>query len=254
MPLMLRNSAQIARMRASGRLVAQTHAMLREYVVPGAVVLDLDTLVEDYLREHNATPSFKGYRGKGSTIFPASICASLNDVICHGIPDRTKLRDGDIIAIDIGAFLDGWHGDSCVTYAVGQIDPTSQKLLRVTEEAMWRGIAQARAGNTLGDIGAAIQEYVEHEGFSVVREYTGHGIGRKMHEEPTVLHYGEWGKGMRLRAGTVLTVEPMVNVGKPDTKQLNDGWTVKTTDGKRSAQFEHQLAITDGDPEILTLL
>ncbi len=250
MALTLRNSAQIAKMRASGRLVAQTHAMLREYIVPGAVLLDLDTMVEQYLREHGASPSFKGYRGT----FPASICASLNDVICHGIPDKTRLRNGDIIAIDIGAYLDGWHGDSCVTYAVGTVDAQSQKLMKVTEEAMWRGIGQARAGHTLGDIGAAIQEYVQSEGFSVVREYTGHGIGRNMHEAPTVLHYGEWGRGMRLRAGTVLTVEPMVNAGRPDTRQMKDGWTVKTVDGSRSAQFEHQLAITDGDPEILTLL
>lgn len=250
MALTLRNSAQIAKMRASGRLVAQTHTMLREYIVPGAVLLDLDTMVEQYLREHGASPSFKGYRGT----FPASICASLNDVICHGIPDKTRLRNGDIIAIDIGAYLDGWHGDSCVTYAVGTVDAQSQKLMKVTEEAMWRGIGQARAGHTLGDIGAAIQEYVQSEGFSVVREYTGHGIGRNMHEAPTVLHYGEWGRGMRLRAGTVLTVEPMVNAGRPDTRQMKDGWTVKTVDGSRSAQFEHQLAITDGDPEILTLL
>ncbi len=250
MALTLRNSAQIAKMRAAGRLVAQTHAMLREYVVPGAVLLDLDTMVENYLREHGASPSFKGYHGT----FPASICASLNDVICHGIPDKTRLRDGDIIAIDVGAYLDGWHGDSCVTYAVGSVDAQGLKLMKVTEEALWRGIAQARAGNTLGDIGAAIQEYVESEGFSIVREYTGHGIGRNMHEAPTVLHYGERGRGMRLRAGTVLTIEPMVNAGRPETKQMKDGWTVKTADGSRSAQFEHQLAITNGDPEILTLL
>lgn len=249
MSLILRNSAQIAKMRAAGHLVAQTHAMLREYVVPGAVLLDLDKLVEEYLREHGAAPSFKGYRG-----FPASICTSINDVICHGIPDKTRLREGDIIAIDIGAHLDGWHGDSCVTYAVGKVDAQSQQLITVTQEAMWRGIAQARAGNTLGDIGAAIQSYVESQGFAVVREYTGHGIGRNMHEAPTVLHYGEWGKGMRLRAGTVLTIEPMVNIGRPETKQLRDGWTVKTVDGSRSAQFEHQLAVTDGEPEILTLL
>ena len=250
MAITLRNSSQIAKMRAAGRLVAQAHAMLREYIVPGAVLLELDALVENYLREHGASPSFKGYHGT----FPASICASLNDVICHGIPDKTRLRDGDIIAVDIGAYLDGWHGDSCVTYAVGKVDAQSLKLIKVTEEAMWRGIAQARAGHTLGDIGAAIQEYVESEGFSVVREYTGHGIGRNMHEAPTVLHYGEWGRGMRLRAGTVLTVEPMVNAGRPTTRQMKDGWTVKTADGSRSAQFEHQLAITDGDPDILTLL
>ncbi len=249
MAIVLRNSAQIAKIRTAGRLVAQAHAMLREYVVPGAVVSDLDRLVEEFLREHNASPSFKGYKG-----FPASICASINDVICHGIPDRTKLKDGDIIAIDIGAHLDGWHGDSCVTYPVGSIDPTSQHLIDVTQEAMWRGIAAARAGNRLGDVGAAIQDYVESQGFAVVREYTGHGIGRAMHEEPTVLHYGTPGTGLKLRAGIVMTVEPMVNVGRPDTRLLKDGWTVKTVDGSRSAQFEHEIAITDGEPEILTVL
>ncbi len=249
MAIVLRNSEQIEKMRKAGRLVAQTHAMLREYVVPGAVVKDLDRLVEDFLAEHGAKPSFKGYKG-----FPASICASINDVICHGIPDKTRLQNGDLIAIDIGAHLNGWHGDSCVTYAVGTLDPMSQKLMKVTEEAMWRGIAQSRAGRTLGDIGAAIQEYVEGQGLSVVREYTGHGIGREMHEAPTILHYGEWGRGMKLRSGLVFTIEPMVNVGKPTTKLMKDGWTVKTADGKRSAQFEHQLAITDGDPDILTIL
>ena len=249
MAIVLRNSEQIEKMRKAGRLVAQTHAMLREYVVPGAVVKDLDRLVEDFLAEHGAKPSFKGYKG-----FPASICASINDVICHGIPDKTRLQNGDLIAIDIGAHLNSWHGDSCVTYAVGTLDPMSQKLMKVTEEAMWRGIAQSRAGRTLGDIGAAIQEYVEGQGLSVVREYTGHGIGREMHEAPTILHYGEWGRGMKLRSGLVFTIEPMVNVGKPTTKLMKDGWTVKTADGKRSAQFEHQLAITDGDPDILTIL
>ncbi len=249
MTLVLRNSTQIEKMRTAGRLVAQTHAMLREYVVPGAVLLDLDKLVEEFLHEHGATPSFKNYKG-----FPASTCISINDVICHGIPDKSRLKDGDLVAIDIGAFLDGWHGDSCVTYPVGKIDAQSEKLLKATEEAMWRGIAQARAGNTLGDIGAAIQEYTESQGFSVVREYTGHGIGRNMHEAPTVLHYGEWGKGLRIRAGMTFTIEPMVNVGSYATRLLKDGWTVKTVDGSRSAQFEHQIAITDGDPYILTVL
>lgn len=249
MPITLRNSAQIAKMRESGRLVAQAHAMLKPYVVPGATLLELDRMVEEFLMAHRATPSFKGYKG-----FPASICASINDVICHGIPDNTALKNGDLIAIDIGAYLDGWHGDSCVTYPVGTIDDESHRLMIVTEEAMWRGIHAARAGNRLGDIGHAIQTHVEAQGFSVVREYTGHGIGQAMHEEPTVLHYGTPNIGLKLRAGIVLTVEPMVNAGKAATKVLRDGWTVKTVDGSRSAQFEHQIAITEGDPEILTVL
>ena len=250
MAITLRNSAQIAKMRAAGRLVAQTHAMLKEYIQPGISLLELDRLVEAFLHDHHATSPFKNYKGS----FPASICASLNDVICHGIPDATQLQDGDIVAIDIGAHLDGWHGDSCVTYAVGTIDDQSKKLLEVTEEGMWRGIAAARAGNRLGDIGAAIQTYVEAQGFSVVREYTGHGIGRSMHEPPTVLHYGRPGTGLKLRSGITMTVEPMVNVGAPTTRLMADGWTVKTADGSRSAQFEHQIAITAGDPEILTVL
>lgn len=249
MAINLRNREQIEKMRIAGRLVAQTHAMLREYVVPGVTLIELDKLAEDYLREHNATSPFKGYKG-----FPASICTAVNDVICHGIPDRTKLRDGDIVSIDLGAFLDGWHGDSCVTYAVGSIDAESQRLMDVTREAMFRGIAAARAGNRLGDIGAAIQDYVEAEGYSVVREYTGHGIGRQMHEAPTILHYGKAGTGLKLRPGMVFTVEPMVNIGSYATRQMRDGWTVKTVDGSRSAQFEHQLAVTDGEPDILTVL
>lgn len=249
MAINLRNQAQIAKIRDAGRLVAQAHAMLREYVVPGVTTIELDRIVEGYLREHDASPSFKGYKG-----FPASTCISINDVICHGIPDATALRDGDIVSIDIGAHLDGWHGDSCVSYGVGALDPISQKLLDVTKRAMELGIAEARDGNRLGDIGAAVQEYVEANGFAVVREYTGHGIGRSMHEPPTVLHYGKRGTGLRLRAGMVLTVEPMVNAGKAETRQMRDGWTVKTVDGSRSAQFEHQVAITDGDPELMTVL
>ncbi|HEY1014664.1 MAG TPA: type I methionyl aminopeptidase [Herpetosiphonaceae bacterium] len=249
MAINLRNQAQIAKIREAGRLVAETHAMIREYIVPGATTIELDRIVEGYLREHNATSPFKGYKG-----FPASTCISLNDVICHGIPDGTALREGDIISIDIGANLDGWHGDSCVSYGVGAIDPISQKLLDVTKRAMELGIAEARDGNRLGDIGAAIQEYVEANGFSVVREYTGHGIGRSMHEAPTVLHYGKRGTGLKLRAGMVLTVEPMVNAGLPDTRQMRDGWTVKTVDGSRSAQFEHEIAITEAGPELMTVL
>ena len=250
MAIRIYNQSQINEMRKAGQLVAKAHAMLREYVVAGAVLLELDQRVEQFLRDHGATPSFKGHGG-----FPASTCISVNDVVCHGIPDKSRLSNGDIVSIDIGACLDGWHGDSCVTYAVGKLDSQSAKLMKVTEEAMWRGVAQARAGKTIGDIGAAMQEYTESQGFSVVREYTGHGIGRKMHETPPdVFNFGEWGKGLKLRAGMTLTIEPIVNIGSARTRLLRDGWTAKTADGSRSAQFEHQLAITTGDPEILTKL
>jgi methionyl aminopeptidase len=185
--------------------------------------------------------------------FPGSICASPNDVICHGIPNkRARLRQGDIIKVDIGVRLNGWVGDSCVTYTVGDVDDETHRLIETTQACLERGIEQAHIGNTLGDIGAAIQQYAEAQGFSVVREYTGHGVGRNLHEEPTVLHYGKPRTGRRLMAGMVFTIEPMINIGGPDTILEDDGWTVRTADGLYSAQFEHELAITEEGPLILT--
>lgn len=258
MALILKSRPQIALLQAAGKLVADTFSMLERHVRPGVTTAELDAIAEDYIRSHNAEPVFKGYRGArgrqgARNPFPGSICASVNDVICHGIPSQTvRLRQGDIISIDVGLRLNGWIGDACMTYAVGKIDARSQRLLDVTHQALMIGIEQARIGNTLGDIGAAIQSHAEGHGFTVVREYTGHGIGRNLHEEPTVLHYGEPGKGRRLVSGMVFTIEPMVNIGTAETRLDPDQWTVRTADGQRSAQFEHAIVITDSGPLILS--
>jgi len=210
---------------------------------------ELDRIAEKHIRSRGATPAYKGYRG-----FPATICVAPNNVICHGIPDNTALREGDIVGIDIGARLNGWYGDSCVTYPVGAISPEAQRLLDVTQEAMWRGIRAAQAGKRLGDVGAAIQAYVESQGCSIVREWTGHGVGERLHEDPSVPHFGKPGTGIKLRPGFIFTIEPMVNAGGHEAVlDQKDGWTVRTADGSLSAQFEHAIVITDNGPEILTL-
>jgi methionyl aminopeptidase len=250
MAILLRSRRQIAKMREAGRLVAHTFEHLRPHVRPGVTMRELDRIAEQFIRKHGATPAYKGYRG-----FPATICVAPNNVICHGIPDNTALREGDIVGVDIGAKLDGWFGDSCVTYPVGAIAPEAERLLKVAEECMWRGIRAARANGRLGDIGAAIQSYAEANGYSVVREWSGHGVGERLHEEPSVPHYGKAGSGMRLRPGFIFTIEPMINAGDYETVlDKRDGWTVRTADGSLSAQFEHTVVITEEDgPEILTL-
>ncbi len=261
MALVLKSRQQIDLLRRAGALVADTFQVLQSYVRPGVTTAELDALAEEYIRSKGAEPVYKGYgemRGRRGQIlrqaFPATICASVNDVICHGIPDkRQRLRQGDIIGVDIGVRLNGWVGDSCYTYAVGEVDERTQHLLDTTRRCLELGIEQARVGHTLGDIGAAIQQYAEQEGFSVVREYTGHGVGRNLHEDPTVYHYGEPRTGRRLMAGMVFTIEPMINAGGPGTSIDADGWTVRTVDRKYSAQFEHALAITEDGPLILTL-
>lgn len=258
MSIELKTREQIAIMREAGRIVAEVYEVLRPHVVPGVTTLDLDRMAEEYIRKRGAIPVYKGYvpaGGHGLPPFPGTICASVNDVICHGIPSqKVHLKEGDIIGVDIGVKFKGWCGDSCMTYAVGQIDPVSLRLLDVTKRSLELAIEQACAGNHLGDIGYAIQRHVEANGFSVVREYTGHGLGRELHEAPTVLHHGQHGKGLKIRSGMVFTIEPMVNVGRPETKLMADRWGVRTADGSRSAQFEHSLAIMDNGPEILTLL
>jgi methionyl aminopeptidase len=250
MAVLLRSGQQIARMRDAGRLVAETFELLRPHVRPGVTTKELDRMAEKHIRSQGAVPAYKGYNG-----FPATICVALNNVVCHGFPSNTPLREGDIVGIDIGARLNGWFGDSCVTFPVGEISQEAQRLLDVAQEAMWRGIRAAQAGARLGDIGAAIQTYVESNGCSVVREWAGHGVGERLHEEPSVPHYGKAGTGMRLQPGFIFTVEPMVNAGGYETVlDRRDGWTVRTADGSLSAQFEHSLAITDNGPEVLTLL
>jgi methionyl aminopeptidase len=250
MAIQLRSRRQIAKMREAGRLVAQTFEHLRSQIRPGVTMRELDRSAEAFIRKYGAIPAYKGYRG-----FPATICVAPNNVICHGIPDGTPLREGDIIGIDIGAKLDGWFGDACVTYAVGQIAPEAEQLLKAAEECMWRGIRAAKVNARMGDIGAAIQSYAEANGYSVVREWSGHGVGERLHEDPSVPHYGKAGTGMRLRPGFIFTVEPMINAGGYETiLDKRDGWTVRTADGSLSAQFEHSVVITEDDgPEILTL-
>lgn len=254
MAIVLRTRQQLAKLRAAGRLVAETYEVLRPHVKPGVTTSELDHLAEEFIRSRGATPAYKGYRPRfAETAFPATICASTNDVICHGFPSKTPLRNGDIIGIDIGAKLDGWFGDACVTFAIGDISAPAQRLMRVAEESMWRGIREVRPGARLGDVGAAIQQYVEANGYSIVREYGGHGIGQKIHDEPSsVPHHGRPGTGLKLQPGLVFTIEPMVNAGRPETKLDRDGWTVRTADGSLSAQFEHTLAVTDDGFEILT--
>ena len=246
----LRDSRELSVMREAGRIVAQTHEALRTYIRPGVTTAELDAIAKDVIYSHGATPTFLGYYG-----FPASICTSINDEIVHGIPNpHVILAEGDIISIDVGATHKGWVGDSGWTYPVGEISPTAQSLLDTTEGALWAGIEMARAGNRLGDISAAVQSYVESCNFSVVREFTGHGVGREMHESPEVLNYGDPGTGLRLRRGMTLALEPMVSVGHWLTKTDADGWTVRTQDGTLSAHFEHSIAVMNGEPRIFTLL
>jgi methionyl aminopeptidase len=240
---------QIDFMRKAGRLVGHTLSTLVEAVRPGVTLLELDARAERVIRDGGGIPSFLGYHG-----FPATLCLSPNDWIVHGIPDGYVLQEGDILSIDCGAIVDGWHGDAAVTVPVGQVDDAARLLIETTERAMWAGIAQVRAGNRLSDIGHAVEKVAAAPGYGVVREYVGHGIGTRMHEEPQVPNYGRPGRGLRLETGLVLAIEPMVNEGGPSSRVLDDGWTVVTLDGSRSAHFEHTVAITPEGPEVLTLL
>ncbi|MDQ7030218.1 MAG: type I methionyl aminopeptidase [Ardenticatenia bacterium] len=246
--IVLKSRREIELMRQAGRLVAQAHQLVRELLRPGVTTAEIDQHVETFIRAHKAVPSFKGYRG-----FPASTCISINEELVHGIPGRRRLRAGDIVSVDIGVIYRGYHGDSAWTYAVGDISPEARRLLQTTETALMAGIAQARAGKRLGDVGHAIQQVVEAAGFSVIREYVGHGIGREMHEPPQVPNYGESGKGLLLRPGMTLAIEPMVSMGTWETRVLHDQWTVVSADGSLTAHFEHTVAITDNGADILTL-
>jgi methionyl aminopeptidase len=244
-----KSSEQIDAMRRAGRLVGHTLSTLVETVRPGVTLTELDTLAERVIRGGGGIPSFLGYHG-----FPATLCLSPNSWVVHGIPNGDALAEGDILSIDCGAIVEGWHGDAAVTVPVGQVDEAARRLIETTERAMWAGIAQVRAGNRLSDIGHAVERVAAAPGYGVVREYVGHGIGTHMHEEPQVPNYGRPGRGLRLQTGLVLAIEPMVNEGGPDTRVLDDGWTVVTRDGSRSAHFEHTVAVTPTGPEVLTLL
>ncbi len=244
----LKTEAEVAIMRRAGAIVAEMLARTRAAVRPGVTTADLDKIAAQVLKEHGAVSSFKGYYG-----YPATICTSVNEEIVHGIPGPRRLREGDIIGIDAGAIVDGWHADAAVSVPVGKVGVEAEKLLRVTEEALRRGIAAARPGARLGDIGAAVQTHAEREGFSVVRNYVGHGIGRAMHEPPQVPNFGAPGTGRPISPGLCIAIEPMLNAGGAGTRLLDDGWTVVTADGSLSVHFEHTLAVTAEGPVVLTL-
>jgi methionyl aminopeptidase len=248
--IILKTADEIEVMAKAAKLVAETLEALKREVRPGVTTEDLDRLAEDFIRSRGGVPAFKGYRS-----YPKTLCASVNDQVVHGIPSKRVLKEGDIIGLDLGAIVEGFYGDSAVTVPVGRIDPKSEELLRVTEEALYKGIEQAVVGNRLSDISHAVQRHVEAAGFSVVTEFVGHGIGRRLHEEPQVPNYGQPGQGPRLQVGMVLAIEPMVNVGGSEVRVLDDQWTAVTRDGSRSAHFEHTIAIqASGPPRILTEL
>ncbi|AFS79244.1 methionine aminopeptidase type I [Gottschalkia acidurici 9a] len=247
--IILKSKREIEKMREAGRVVAQAHAFLKDMIKPGVTTAELDEKVENFIRSQGAIPAFKGYNG-----FPGSICASINEEVVHGIPGLKKLKDGDIISIDIGSILDGYYGDGAKTYPVGNVSEEDLNLIKVTRESFYEGLKYAKVGYRLSDISHAIQTYVEDNGFSVVRDFVGHGIGQNMHEEPQIPNFGLPGKGSRLKEGMVLAIEPMVNIGTYRVVVLEDDWTVVTTDKKKSAHYEHTIAITDDEPLILTTL
>jgi len=243
-----KSKRELEKMRAAGQLVGKVLQTLREMVEPGITTMELNTVAEKMIRDAGALPTFLGYNG-----FPYSICASVNEQIVHGFPSNYQLKEGDIFSIDCGATLEGFVGDSATTVPVGKVNEEWLKLIRVTEECLERAIQQCRVGNHLGDIGWAVQEHAEAHGYSVVRDYVGHGIGRRMHEDPQIPNYGRPGLGPKIKAGYVFAIEPMVNLGSHYTKLLADGWTVVTLDGQPSAHVEHTIAITEEGPEVLTL-
>lgn len=243
----IKSKEELEIMRKVNKLLAGVRETLREMVKPGVTTLELDKKAEAMIREKGAVPAFKGYHG-----FPSTLCTSINEEVVHGIPSNRVLQEGDVLGMDMGAILNGFYADTAVTCMVGNVSLAAQKLLKTTEESLYRGIEQAKPGGRLNDIGAAVQKCVEKEGYSVVREFVGHGIGKQLHEDPQVPNYGVAGTGMMLKAGMVLAIEPMVNIGGPKVNILDDGWTAVTEDGSLSAHFEHTVAITENGPEILT--
>ncbi len=245
--IILKSSEEVGKIKRAGRIVSEVLRELKKQVKPGVTTLDLDRIAEEGIRKRGGQPAFKGYRG-----FPATLCASVNDEIVHGIPSKRTLQEGDIIGLDLGAIVDGYYGDAAITVAVGAIRPEVRRLVQVTEESLYQGIEQMRAGNRLSDVSHAVQTHVEAAGYSVVKDFVGHGIGQALHEEPQLRNFGIPGLGPRLRAGMVLAIEPMVNMGKDGVRVLSDHWTAVTEDGSLSAHFEHTVAITEAGPVILT--
>ena len=244
----LKSPHEIELMRRAGKITAAARALARDMVKPGVTTAQIDKAVFQFIKEQGATPSFLHYNG-----YPASVCVSVNDEIIHGIPGKRVLQEGDIVSVDVGAFIGGFHGDCAATYACGQISDQAKKLIEVTQQSFWEGIKMARKGCRVSDIGHAVQAYVEANGFSVVRDYVGHGVGAKLHEAPEVRNFGPAGHGPRLLPGMTLAVEPMVNVGDWQIRVLPDGWTVKTLDGSLAAHYENTILITEGDAEVLTV-
>ncbi len=242
-----KTSEEIELMRESALSVSRTLALIAEHIGEGVTTGALDKLAEEFIRDNGGIPSFKGYSG-----FPATLCMSVNQEVVHGIPGKYTLKSGDVISVDCGVYKNGFHGDHAYSFKIGDVKPEVSALLRTTKESLYKGIEAAKAGNRIGDIGYTIQDYVQQRGYSVVRELTGHGLGRNLHEEPSVPNYGKRGRGAKIVEGMVIAIEPMINLGKKAVRQLSDGWTIVTDDGMPSAHFEHDIAIINGKPEILS--
>jgi len=251
--IVLKSAREIEVMRRANVIVAQILQQLKEAVAPGVTTLDLDSIAEELTYKNNAKPAFKGY-AVGGRVYPYSLCTSVNEEVVHGMPSKRVLNEGDILGMDFGVIVDGFYGDSAVTVAVGQVSEAAERLMQVTRDSLYRGIDELREGKRLGDLSSAIQTMVEDAGFSVVREFVGHGIGKKLHEEPPIPNYGESGRGPRLMEGMVLAIEPMVNAGNPEVELKEDGWTAVTKDRSLAAHFEHSVAITKNGPDILSRL
>lgn len=243
----IKTDSEVELLRQSNLLVSATHAAIVPLMRPGVTTLEIDRVAEAFIRDHGGTPGFKGYQG-----YPASLCISVNDQVVHGIPSGYVLKDGDIVSVDCGVYMNGFHGDSAFTFEIGEVKPEIKKLLTVTRESLNRGISQAIMGNRIGDIGHAVQEHAEKNGFSVVREMVGHGVGRNLHEAPEVPNYGRKGTGVKLKNGMVLAIEPMINFGKRFIIQEEDGWTIRTSDSSWSAHFEHSVVIRPGKADVLS--
>lgn len=248
----LKTREEIELMRESALMVSRTLGIIASRVVPGVSPLLLDQLAEEYIRDNGGVPAFKGYKNGQGQPFPGTLCISINEAVVHGIPTETPLKEGDIISVDCGVKKNGYYGDHAYTFAVGEVSAEARKLIEVTKQSLYLGIEQMVSGNRIGDISFAIQQHAEKHGYGVVRELVGHGLGKNLHEDPEVPNYGKRGDGPKLKEGMVLAIEPMINMGTKNIKQLNDGWTIITSDGKPSAHFEHDVAIVDGKPELLS--
>ncbi|MCL1999236.1 MAG: type I methionyl aminopeptidase [Turicibacter sp.] len=252
MAIFIKNDVQIEKMRIANGIVANTHKLLEKHIRPGITTGELDTLAEDYIRSCGAVPSFLGYKMTGSG-FPASICASVNEEVIHGIPGNRRLRNGDIISIDIGAYINKFHGDAARTHLVGDVAPDRRQLVEVTKQSFFEAMRYARHGKRLHEMSAAIEDYIESFGYAVIREFCGHGVGRNLHEDPQIPHYRQKSKGPRLQRGMTLAIEPMIVMGKAEIRILSNDWTIVTKDGKSAAHYENTILITDGEPELLTM-